>query len=231
MQISGMIKSTLVDFPKLLSCVLFVPGCNYDCFFCHNRTLITGEECALNMDKIDSFLRKRVNFLDGVVISGGEPTLQPGLIDYMKHLKTLGYKVKLDTNGSQPEIIQDILNQGLCDYFAVDYKCPESKYTQYCGKLVDAEKVLHTINLLNEAEVQFEVRTTVFPQLTLEDLKTMAHELPIVPKYILNKYNIPENYRPEAAPLVFMEPHNPNELKAYRMALKEYQPNIESLPN
>ena len=100
MTVSGIVKSSLIDFPGLVSCVLFVPGCNYDCFYCHNRALVDGPYEVLNPVYIREFLEKRAGLLDGVVISGGEPTLQPDLKQFAQTVKGLGYKLKLDTNGS-----------------------------------------------------------------------------------------------------------------------------------
>jgi len=149
MIISGMVKSSLVDFPGLVSCILFVPGCNYNCYYCHNRALIDGSDDILDLNEVDAFLKKRVGKLDGVVVTGGEPTLQPDLIPYIKYLKELGYKVKLDTNGSAPHIVEQLIKEGLCDYFAIDYKSPAARYEEICEN-DNAKTVLETINLLTK---------------------------------------------------------------------------------
>lgn len=124
MLISGIVKSSLLDYPGLISCVIFLPGCNYDCFYCHNRPLIQGSPDILNPREVFDFLQKRKGQLDGVVISGGEPTLHKDLIPLIAQIRLLGYKVKLDTNGSNPQIIAETLEKNLCDYYAVDYKAP-----------------------------------------------------------------------------------------------------------
>lgn len=228
MIISGMVKSSLVDYPGLVSCVLFVPGCNYNCFYCHNRSLLDGTQEVLLPSYVMEFLEKRKGLLDGVVITGGEPTLQPGLLSYMKMLKTLGYKIKLDTNGSSPSAVAQILEAGLCDYFAVDYKAPAARYEEFCGSSAHAGAVLQTIKLLLDGGSWFEVRTTVIPQLGGSDLLAMARELPVLPKYVLNRYRLPDNYLPGDRSRVEAKPHTPQDINSFVQLIKQYQPNAVS---
>ena len=227
MIISGMVKSSLIDYPGLIACVLFVPGCNYGCFFCHNRSLIDGTSEILNPGTVEDFLRKRAGLLDGAVITGGEPTLQPGLAEYAGMIKGLGYKIKLDTNGSSPKIIESLLEAGLCDYYAVDYKAPASRYEEICGG-PGAETALETIELLLEKNADFEVRTTVIPQLAEEDLITMAKELPVVPKYVLNRYRKPEKYLPRDSVRAEAGPYSQGKINEFAEIIKKYQPNTAS---
>ena len=187
MNISGIIKSSLIDYPGLISCVLFVPGCNYTCFYCHNRSLIDGSHILMTPQYVSEFLKKRAGLLDGVVISGGEPTLQNDLIPFMQMIQGLGYQIKLDTNGSHPDLVEEIINLRLCDYIAVDYKAPAERYPEFCGFGSDADQVIKTIRLLSESDVPFEVRTTVIPQLGTNELALMAKELPTVSRYVLNR--------------------------------------------
>lgn len=226
MTISGMVKSSFVDYPGQIVCVLFVPGCNFDCFYCHNRQLIDGTEDVISPEYIADFLKKRVGKLDGVVISGGEPTLQPDLIPYMKSIKELGYKLKLDTNGSSPEIVRRVLSEGICNYFAVDYKAPRDRYEEICGDAAKAGDVLETIAILSESGAEFEVRTTVIPQLGVSDLTQMAKELPALPRYVLNPYRKPESYLPCDEDRVNKTPYTKSEIKGLEDALLKYQPNI-----
>ena len=148
MNISGIIRSSLIDFPGLVSCVLFVPGCNYSCFYCHNRSLIDGSYILMTPQSVKDFLQKRAGILDGVVISGGEPTLQEGLIPFIQMIRNLGYQVKLDTNGSRPEIIKALLKWQLCNYYAVDYKAPAKQYPKICGRGANALKVIEIASLV-----------------------------------------------------------------------------------
>ena len=224
MTFSGIQKSSLVDYPGRVACVLFVPGCNYNCFYCHNRQLIDGPFDTLDQQELDTFLRKRAGLLDAVVITGGEPTLQPGLESYIKNLRDMGYLVKLDTNGSDPERVKALLDAGLCDYYAVDYKVPAARYAQVCGKNASAEPVLRTVGLLLDSGACFEVRTTVFPQLSFMDLEQMASELPQLPCYVLNRYNVPLEYLPEDEVRIRQTPYTPQEVVALADRLKARQP-------
>lgn len=226
MNISGVIKSSLIDYPGLVSCVLFVPGCNYNCFYCHNRSLIDGSHILLTPQYVTGFLQKRTGLLDGVVISGGEPTLQNDLIPFMKMVKSFGYQIKLDTNGSFPEIVAEILTLKLCDYFAVDYKAPAEHYPQICGQGSDAGRVIKTIRLLSESGVPFEVRTTVIPQLGGEELAAMAKELPAVPRYVLNRYKVPDSYLPADEARIMEKPWSPDEIRSLADSVTAWQPNI-----
>ena len=132
MNIAGLLKTATIDFPHRLAAVVFTAGCNYDCSFCHNRALLGAAE-LMEDGEVLRFLEKRAGLLDGVVISGGEPTLQKDLAEFAGTLKGLGYDVKLDTNGSDPEAVGRLLDGGLVDYVAMDYKAPFSRYPEICG--------------------------------------------------------------------------------------------------
>jgi len=227
MKIAGLIKSSLVDYPGEVSCVVFVPGCNFDCFYCHNRTLLDGSYHAPDDDQVENLLRNRHGKLDGVVITGGEPTLQPDLIPYIKRIKDMGYKVKLDTNGSYPSVVRELLSAGLCDYYAVDYKAPAARYGEICGMGISADDVLETINILQDSGADFEVRTTVIPQLDQNDLIKMAEELPEVPRYVLNRYRRPEYYQQDEEDRINMESYTEKQIKAFAGRMKDIQPNIK----
>lgn len=228
MIISGMVKSSLVDYPGLVSVVLFTPGCNYDCFFCHNRQLINDSGKGIDQDEIDRFLAKRAGLLDAVVVTGGEPTLQSDLISYLESVKGHGYKIKLDSNGSAPQVIEAVLKSGLCDYFAIDYKGPAARYTEFCGDNAKADAVLATITTLIDAGAAFEVRTTVVPQLHTEDLIQMAQELPTVPRFVLNRYRLPEHYRPQDRDRILETPYTQQQIDAFALMLREWQPHATS---
>ena len=225
MLISGMVKSSLVDYPGLVAAVLFTPGCNYNCFYCHNRWLINGIGDLIDLDVVRQFLSKRAGLLDGVVITGGEPTLQADLIPWMQEIKNLGYKIKLDSNGSSPQVIEDVLTSKLCDYFAIDYKAPAARYAEFCGSNARAETVLETIDMLLSAGANFEVRTTVVPQLLEEDLVQMAKELPIVPRYVLNRYRLPDDYLPSDRSRILETPYTQEQIDGFVDVVHEWQPN------
>jgi len=226
MTISGMVKNSFLDYPGIVACVLFVPGCNYNCFYCHNRSLIDGTHEIMLPRYVEEFLKKRIGMLDGVVISGGEPTLQPDLFPFMESVKALGYKVKMDTNGSSPKVVKELLKAGICDYFAVDYKAPSDRYHEICGPFAYVGKVLETIRLLLEASAHFEVRTTVIPQLSGQDLLRMAKELPLLPRYVYNNYRPPQKYLPCHQDLVGQPPYTKAQTEAFAGFVRHFQPHV-----
>jgi len=224
MDVCGIIKSSLIDYPGLVSCVLFVQGCNYNCFYCHNRSLIDSTHSSLNPDYLQDFLTKRTHLLDGVVISGGEPTLRNDLMAYAEKIKRLGYQLKLDTNGSSPGIVEQLLRRGLFDYYAVDYKAPAARYQEICGPAADAEAVQKTIGLLLKSGVDFEVRTTVIPQFSSADLITMAQELPLLKRYVLNRYRKPEKFLLCDRLKVEQIPYTQSQINGFANLIRPWQP-------
>ncbi|WP_411676121.1 anaerobic ribonucleoside-triphosphate reductase activating protein [Caproicibacter sp.] len=223
---AGIQKSSLVDYPGLVSCVLFVPGCNYDCFYCHNRSLLAGPHEILDPNTVLAFLKKRAGLLDAVVVTGGEPTLQPELTDTLLEFKSLGYRVKLDTNGSNPAAVSEVLKSGACSYFAVDYKAPSARYEEICGTGTDAAAVRETVELLLDSGAPFEVRTTVIPQLLESDLMQMATELPAVPRWTLNRYRKPSPYKPCDEERICAVPWTQEQIAGFARKMASVQPNM-----
>lgn len=223
---AGIQKSSLVDYPGLVSCVLFVPGCNYDCFYCHNRPLLAGPHEVLDPAGIRAFLQKRAGLLDAVVITGGEPTLQPGLGDTLLEFSGMGYRVKLDTNGSNPAVVARVLESGACSYFAVDYKAPAARYEEICGPGAGAGNVRETVCLLLKSGVPFEVRTTVIPQLSERDLLQMARELPPVPRWTLNRYRRPERFKDCDRERIEAVPWTQEQIDGFARSMAAVQPGM-----
>jgi pyruvate formate lyase activating enzyme len=172
--ISGLQKMTLLDFPGKVACTVFLQGCNFRCPFCHNSGLLEGNEPDLmTAEELLDFLKKRQGILDGVCITGGEPTLQPGLPDLLKAIKALGYAVKLDTNGSRPEIMKQLVADGLVDYVAMDIKNSPQRYGETVGvPKLHLEGIEESIRFLLSGAVDYELRTTVVAQ--LHDSASMA---------------------------------------------------------
>lgn len=223
---AGIVKTSLIDYPGKIATVLFSPGCNFNCFYCHNRSLIEDFNDLLDQNEIDDYLLRRQGLIDAVVLSGGEPTLYNDIIAFCAKIKKLGFLVKIDTNGSRPEAVKRLLDAGVVDYFAVDYKAPIYKYPETINEDTDPRLVLKTINLLLTAHSNFEVRTTVFPQLTLDDLVRMAQELPIVPRYVLNPYKRPLKYRPQDQEKVDVPPYSEKQIAEMAQTVKLYQTNL-----
>ena len=163
MNISGLQKMTLLDFPGKVACTVFLGGCNYRCPFCHNAELLEGSaEPLMTREEFLSFLKKRVGLLDGVCISGGEPTLSPGLKELMQEIKAMGFCLKLDTNGSRPAVLKELVNAGLVDYVAMDIKNGPSRYAETCGvSKADLSAIEESAAFLMGGAVDFEFRTTV----------------------------------------------------------------------
>lgn len=159
----GLQKSSLIDYPGKLSCVIFLSGCNFDCHYCHNPSLATGTaECPdiLMRDNLYNFLDERRDFLDGVVISGGEPTIQKNLFKLCETIKELGYSIKLDTNGSRPKELKRLLEQGLVDYIAMDIKTEPVRYKNLIRGDFNQDDLLSSILTIMQSAPDYEFRTT-----------------------------------------------------------------------
>jgi pyruvate formate lyase activating enzyme len=161
MIISGLQKMTLLDYPGRVACTVFLQGCNFRCPFCHNSGLLgAAQEDTIPVEELLEFLRKRSGMLDGVCITGGEPTLRKDLPDFIRKIKTLGYLIKLDTNGSNPRMLKALLEEQLLDYVAMDIKnCPD-RYAATCGGVDILNQVEECLALLRNSTVEWELRTT-----------------------------------------------------------------------
>ncbi len=190
MKIAGIQKNSFVDYPGCIAAVFFTPGCNLNCFYCYNRQLIDGDACRelLDPDEALEFLARRKGFLDAVVISGGEPTLQAGLADFLQEIKSMGYSVKLDTNGTNPRVLERLIDEGLVDYVAMDLKAPEDRYAEVCGKRVDTASIEESKGVLLEERIPYEFRTTVIPQFTLDDIVRIAEGIRGARLYVLQQF-------------------------------------------
>lgn len=171
MLIAGLQKLTLLDYPGKTACTIFTYGCNFRCPFCHNALLVTEKpEDFISEDEFFSFLGKRTGILDGVCITGGEPTLQKDLIPFIKKIKAMGFLVKLDTNGYRPDVLKEIISEGIADYVAMDIKASPEKYSQATGLAdCDFSLIAESIALLEESNIPHEFRTTVTRELHCED--------------------------------------------------------------
>ncbi len=226
MKFAGLVKTSLLDFPGRLSCVLFTDGCPYDCFYCHNRITINGDAAGIPVGQIQEFLEKRQGLLEGVVVSGGEPTIHRDLEDFISQVKAMGYAVKLDTNGCNPQAVTRLLEQGLLDYVALDVKAPWDRYQEICGSHADPLKVRDTMTVLQASTIMWEVRTTMAPTLGFEDLFAIAGQMPRIPAWRLNPYRIPEVYRPEDEIRIKAFCPSVQDLQEWTLRLKLMQPNM-----
>ncbi|HNX26671.1 MAG TPA: anaerobic ribonucleoside-triphosphate reductase activating protein [Phycisphaerae bacterium] len=193
MRIAGIEKSSFVDYPGRLATVLFTPGCNLDCFYCHNRHLLAAldEEKFYAPQDILNFLRSRQGLIDAVVISGGEPTLQNDLFEFMYQIRQMRFEIKLDTNGLRPWIVKSLITHKLVDFIAMDIKAPLHKYFRIVNSDVPQEILRESIDLIMSSNVEYEFRTTVAPMLTMSDILDIATMIKGAKRYALQQYRQP----------------------------------------
>lgn len=176
MKICGLQKLTLLDFPTKTACTVFTGGCNLRCPFCHNASLVTGVAEAIDAEEFFAFLAKRKGLLQGVCISGGEPLLQKDIVSFINRIRDMGYAVKLDTNGTLPAKLKELLDSGLIDYVAMDLKNGPKEYGATVGvEGFDFGVIAESMELLRKSGIPYEYRTTVVKPLhTMESLKETA---------------------------------------------------------
>lgn len=193
MRIGGIQKTTLIDYPGKLAATIFVSGCNFRCPFCYNPDLVLPEEIekhpSIPPEDVLTFLKERKKFLSGVVLGGGEPTIYDDLPDFAKEIKQLGYLIKLDTNGYNPEILQKMIKEDLLNYIAMDIKAPKEKYIKASGKEVEIERIEESIQVLKKSKIDYEFRTTVVPGLLAKkDILKIAQWIKPAAKYFLQTF-------------------------------------------
>ena len=224
MNIQGFQKLTLLDYPGKMACTVFTYGCNFRCGFCHNALLVTEENSdSISEDEFFSFLKKRQGILDGVCISGGEPTLQKDLYDFIKKVKALGYSVKLDTNGTNPNLLKTLLKENLLDYVAMDIKNSPKKYNLTCGCEVDISVVKESVSLLKGSNINYEFRTTTVREYhSAEDFNAIAQWLRGDSKYFLQHFEDSGNLIGDN-----LSPFSKEEMLSFADAIKDLIPNVD----
>lgn len=192
MNIFGYQKTTLLDYPEHVAATVFTGGCNFRCPFCHNPELVFGDPKEFAMDPAEIFahLNKRKGILDGVCITGGEPTLQPDLPDFIRQIKEMGYAVKLDTNGFNPKVLKALLDEKLLNYVAMDLKATKEKYGMAVGiPNLDITKIEESVEILLHSKIPYEFRTTVVKGIhEIEDFEDMAKWIAGCNAYYLQQF-------------------------------------------
>ena len=191
--IGGVQKTSLLDYPDKISAIVFTKGCNFNCGYCHNPSLLKlkSKNSVYSLDCFFDFLKKRQRKLDGVVITGGEPALQQDLKLFIKEIKNLDFLVKLDTNGSAPEVIQTLLEDNLLDYIAMDIKAPLEKYSLITAVNTDETKIKKSIQIIMASGIDYEFRTTVLPSfIAIEDFEKIGCLIKGAKKYYLQKFMV-----------------------------------------
>lgn len=187
----GFTPLTLIDYPGKTSAMVYTIGCNFRCGYCHNPELVDETvEDTYTEDYVLAFLKKRIGLLDAITITGGEPTMHgEKLIAFMRKVKDLGFLIKLDSNGTNPNFLEKVIHEKLVDYIAMDIKAPLAKYHITAGRPVDVEAIRTSITLLKENRVDYEFRTTVIKILTSpEDIEAIAKEIEGAKTYNLQKF-------------------------------------------
>ena len=191
MIIEGLQKTTLLDYPGYVACTIFAHGCNLRCPFCHNAGLVVRKpENIISIEELDAFLNKRKGILDGVCLTGGEPLMQKDVIDFLRFLKSFGYKVKLDTNGFYPERLAEAIENGLVDYIAMDIKSSRENYSKAVGiPDIDISKVEESVRLIMGSGIDYEFRTTAVKGLHIvSDFEKIGEWLQGARKYFIQQF-------------------------------------------
>ncbi len=191
MKISAMQTLTLIDYPGQVAATVFTFGCSFRCHFCHNPELVLPSQKVKTLSEKDilEFLEKRKDFLDGLCITGGEPTIWKDLPEFIKKVKKKKLKVKLDTNGTNPEMLKDLIEKKLIDYVAMDIKAPWDKYENIVGKKIDIKKIKKSAKLLLDGKLDYEFRSTILPRLhPVKDIIQMAEQIKGAHKYYLQQF-------------------------------------------
>jgi len=196
MEIGGLQKVTLIDYPGRIAATVFLCGCNFKCPWCYSSELVLPEKIKkqpkISEREFFKYLKDRKKLLDGLVLCGGEPTINKKLPSFIKKIKKMGFLIKLDTNGSDPKILKKLIDEKLIDYVAMDLKGPKERYSEFSGRKVDVKKIQKSIDILKENKVDYEFRSTIVPSLhTKEDVIEMAKWIRGAKRYYL------QNFRPE----------------------------------
>ena len=222
MIISGLQKTTVIDYPNKVAAVIFTRGCNFRCPFCHNPELVNPEKYIPEIpeEKILNFLKKRQGVLDAIVITGGEPLIYNDIEEFIKKARDLGYLIKLDSNGTNPELLEELLDKKLVDYVAMDIKNILEKYSETTGTKVNTDDIEKSIKIIINKAPDYEFRSTILPKLhTQEDIKKMGELVKGAKKYYL------QNFRPEQTldPAYNEEkPFTEEDLKKFQGILRDY---------
>jgi len=217
MLIAHIQKTSFIDYPGRLAAVVFTQGCNFRCPYCHNPELVEPAlfTPSLTEDEIFDFLEKRRGKLEAVAITGGEPSLHPGLAAFMRRIKDLGYLVKLDTNGTNPRLLEELLTQRLVDYVAMDIKAPLGRYAQVACRPVDLDAIGASIDMLLAARAMSEFRTTLVRGLLgRADVLEIGRRIVGARLYALQNFKLSKHLGGDCATYTGFTPHELVELKA-----------------
>jgi len=226
--IKGLQKTTLVDYPGKVACTIFLPRCNFRCGFCHNKDLVLNPNSlpTITEEKLLIFLKEKKQWLDAICITGGEPLLHKELIQFLPKVKALNYLIKIDTNGTNPNLLKELIDKKLVNFIAMDIKNSLEKYNETAGIKVDIEKIKQSIDIIKNSGIDYEFRTTVTPNLhTKEDIKQIGKWLKPSKNFAIQNFKpakevIDEKYQN-------MKGFTKEQLKEFKEILKEYFDEVE----
>ncbi len=223
MTIKGFIETSFVDWDGKITSVVFLPGCNFKCVFCHNHKLVFNYKNLPDIpwDEIKKKLLHHKGWVDGVCISGGEPLMNPGLVPLIEEIRNLDFLVKLDTNGTIPDLLKNLFDNKLIDYVAMDLKAPlDERYDRITQTKVDLSKIRESINLILKSKIDYEFRTTMVPgYLGKDELIAIAKEIKGAKKFILQNFNPKDTLDIE---LKKVQPYTEIEMDEFKMAIEGY---------
>ena len=234
MEIKGVIDLSLVDWDGKISSVFFLPSCNFRCPYCHNVALVLHPETeeTTPFERVEDYLKKQRTWIDGICITGGEPTLHSDLPDLCSKLKEMGFLVKLDTNGSNPMMVKALIEKRLVDYVAVDIKAPltAEKYSKAIG--VNAEKLLkkvkETVRILLGSKIDYEFRTTVVPTLHEEkDIEEICRSIKGCKKYVLQKFDVSVGKETLDSDFIKLKSFTDKEMGIFLTTAQSFLPNVK----
>ena len=226
MKVGGLQKFSLIDYPEKISAIVFTQGCNFRCPYCHNPELVDPARYGpvIPKDEVLSFLESRRGKLDGVAVTGGEPTIQSDLVPFLESLKEMRYLIKVDTNGSHPSVLENLIEKGLVDYLAIDIKGPLERYGQIASVEVNTSRIEESIHIISASGIAHEFRTTVVRTLlSLEDLASVGRLLDKCSPYVLQTFVPGETL---GSDLQMYTPYSKNELATMQHLLRRDYPLI-----
>lgn len=227
--IAGLQKMTLLDYPGMVACTVFLQGCNFRCPFCHNSGLLPGGDGEISTGELLAFLEKRKGLLDGVCITGGEPTLHKALPALLQQIKDRGFSLKLDTNGYRPEVLQQVVSMGLVDYVAMDIKNAPEKYARTAGfPGISLQKIQESIRFLMEGQLPYEFRTTLVRELhTREDMAGIGQWLSSISNKPVKKYFLQAYTHRDSVLCSGLNPPESQQLQDFLQEIRNFIPTAE----
>ncbi len=229
MKIGGLQKLTLVDYPNKIAATVFLTGCNFKCGFCHNFDIVDPDLASgrvpITEKEFFDFLKSKQGLIDGICVTGGEPTINADLINFIKRIKELNFSIKLDTNGSNPSMLKELIDQKLLDFVAMDIKTSPEKYTKAVGTEINIDNIKKSVEIIRKSKIDYEFRTTVVPGIVdREDVEKLGKWLKGAKKFSLQQFRNQKVLNKEFEKIV---PYWDDTLKEFKKILEKYIKNVE----